>query len=185
MFNTNWIRINSGKLKNYFNEKYFNNRCREEFYLFRNLYIIHCDKSLPINEFKNLSFILKDINFTFILTYKDLFIEEKNDYIFSIVFDTNTNNKDGYWILGKPFMKKYSLVYDLDRKIIGLYKENNGGEIDEKNGSNNYIYIFLILLAISIIIIIGLVIYIIFYIKKTRKNKANELTDDFDYIPTE
>ena len=173
------------KLKNFFKEKYFNNRCREEFYLLRNLYIIHCNKNVTINEFKNLSFTLKDIDFTFILTYKDLFIERKNEYIFSIVFDNNTNNKDAYWILGKPFMKKFPLVYDLDRKIIGLYKEKNGGKIDEKNGSNIYIYIFLILLIISIFVIIGLVIYIIFYIKKTRKNKANELIDDFDYIPTE
>ena len=173
------------KLKNIFNEKFFNNRCREQYYLFRNLYIIHCNKNVPINEFKNLSFTLKDIDYTFNLTYKDLFIEENNEYIFSIVFDTNTNNKDGYWILGKPFMKKNSLVYDLDRKIIGLYKEEDGGKMKEKNGSNNYIFLFLNLLIISILVIIGLVIYIIFYIKKTRKNKANELTDDFDYIPTE
>ena len=133
------------KLKNYFNEKYFNNRCREQFYLFRNVYIIHCDKSIPINEFKNLSFTLKDIDFTFTLTFKDLFIDVNNEYIFSIVFDTNTNNKDSYWILGKPFMKKYSLVYDLDRKIIGLYKEykeKNGGEINENNGANKYIIKF-------------------------------------------
>jgi len=177
------------KLKKFFNEKYFNNRCREEFYLLRNLYIIHCNKNIPINEFKNLSFTLKDIDYIFTLTYKDLFIERNNEYIFSIVFDTNinTNNQDGYWILGKPFIKKYSLIYDLDRKIIGLYKENDGNEIDEKNKfkSNNYLYVFLILLVISIFVIIGLVIYIIFYINKTRKKKANELIDDFDYIPTE
>ena len=110
------------ELKKFFKDNFFNNKCREEYYSKRNITIIHCDKSLNITEFKNLSFILKDIDYEFILSYKELFIEENNEYIFSIVFDNNVDNRDSTWILGKPFMKKYSLVYDLDRKIIGLYK---------------------------------------------------------------
>ena len=168
------------KLKKFFNENYFENKCKEEFYLKRNITIFHCDKSFNITEFKNMSFILKDINYEFVLTYQDLFIEEKDEYIFSIVFDENVDNKNPTWILGKPFMKKYQLIYDLDRKIIGLYK-------DEHSNNTNKMKIFYILILIFLIlIIIGLIIYIIFFITKRRRKKAYELDDDgIDYIVSE
>ena len=167
-------------LKKHFNDRFFSNRCREEFYSKRNITILHCDKSLDISNFKDISFILKDIEYQFTLTYKDLFIEKDNEYIFAIVFDNNTFNINPIWILGKPFMKKFQLVYDLDRKIIGMYKENN----NNVENSNKYI-IYIVALSILGIIVVGLVIYIIFIIKKPRKNKAFELDDDnFDYIPT-
>ena len=107
-------------LKNYFNDIYFLNKCKENIYDKRNITIIHCDKNIDIIQFKNLSFILKDIDYDFVLTYKDLFIEENNEYIFSIVFDNKLATKETSWILGKPFLKKYELVYDLERKIIDI-----------------------------------------------------------------
>jgi hypothetical protein len=71
-------------------------------------------------------------------------------------------------------MKKYQLIYDLDRKIIGLYKGNSS------KGFNFYI-LFLIIL---ILVIIGLIYYIFFYIKTPRKIRANELEDDnYLYLP--
>ena len=94
--------------------------------------MIHCDKDFNITKFKNLSFVLKDIDYEFILTYKELFIEQNNEFIFSIVFDENIDNKDTTWILGKIFMKKYQLTFDLDRKIICLYKENTYNEYYKK-----------------------------------------------------
>ena len=166
-------------VKKYFIENFFLNNYKEENYDKRNITIIHCDKSLDITKFKDLSFILKDIDYQFILTYKDLFVEYNNEYIFSIVFSTNQISKEPYWILGKPFMKKYQLVYDLDRKIIGLYK--NKKNLSSAN-SNNIIYIFI--LSILVLIIIGLAIYIFSLLKKPRKSKAFELDDEnFDYIP--
>ena len=77
-----------------------------------------------------MSFILKDIDYEFILTYKDLFIERDDEYIFSIAFGTYILNKNPMWIFGKPFMKKYHLIFDMDRKIIGLYKENTTNNIN-------------------------------------------------------
>ena len=166
-------------LKKYFNDNFFLNRCQEKFYNKRNITIIGCNKNIDITTFKDLNFILRDIDYKFVLDYKDLFIEQDNEYIFAIVFDNNTFNKNPHWILGKPFMKKYQLVYDLDRKIIGLYKDNNN---IEKQG-NNYIYIFI--LIVLIVIIIALIVYIIYYNKKPRKIKSFELDDEnFDYIPS-
>ena len=118
------------------------------------------------------------------MTYKELFIEQNNEYIFSIVFDENSDNKDATWILGKIFMKKYQLVYDLDRKIIGLYKENNNKENDEK--SNGLFIVSIILIPLLVIIVLALTIVIIYLIAKKRRQRACELNDDnFDYIPSE
>ena len=167
------------KLKNYFNDNFFKNKCKEKFYLTRNITLIHCDKNFNITNFKNLSFILKDINYEFILTYKDLFIEENEEFIFSIVFNNKTNNKDSVWILGKPFMKKYQLIYDLDRKIICLYKDN----YKEGKKMNKNLYIYILLIIILSLIVLGLIIYIIYIFIKQRRKKAFELNDDnFDYI---
>ena len=181
------IRIEFGliqaplKLKKYFNDTFFLNRCKEEYYAKRNIYIIHCDKNIDITTFKDLSFTLKDINYIFNFNYKDLFIENNDEYIFAIVFGNNVDTpEDSTWILGKPFMKKYQLVFDLDRKIIGLYTKNNNN-----NDNNNGFNIYLFLLIIAVLIVIGLVIFIVYYFQKTRKKRACELLDDnFDYIPT-
>ena len=116
-------------------------------------------------------------------TYKDLFIKKDNEYIFGIVFDENKDNNDATWILGKLFMKKYSLVYDLDKKIIGTYIGNKKEEEESKNPINLTLLILLIALGI---LVISLIIFIIFYLKKPRKIRAAELNDDnYEYFPNE
>ena len=73
-------------------------------------------------------------------------------------------------------MKKYQFIFDMDKKIIGIY---NG--YSNSNGFNFYLFSLIIL----IIIIICLVYYIYFSLKKPRKIRANELEDDnFLYIPS-
>ena len=169
------------EFKKHFNDNFFKHRCYERFNLKRNITILHCNQNFPIKDFKDLTFILKDINLEFTLTYEDLFIKENNEYIFGIVFDENKDNKYATWILGKPFMKKYPLIYDLDKKIIGTYIGNK--EEEKKNPINLTLLILLIALGI---IVIGLVIFIIFYLKKPRKNRAAELNDDnYEYFPNE
>ena len=161
-------------LKNYFVDNYFKNQCNQEFIIIKNIVIISCNKNFDISTFKNFSFVLKDIDYEFVFTYKDLFIDNGSKYIFSIIFDLKINDKDNTWILGKTFMKKYQLIYDLDRKIIGLYKANS-------NKGFNFYILFLVLL---IFVIISLIYYIFFYIKTPRKIRANELEDDhYLYIP--
>ena len=129
-----------------------------------------------------MSFILKDISFEFILTYEDVFIKYNDEYIFGIVFDENIDNKDATWILGKPFMKKYNLIYDLDKKIIGLYKGFNDGE----NNNNKRNLVFIILVIILSMIVVALIVFIVYYFQKPRKNRAFELNDEnYDYFPTE
>ena len=171
------------KSMEFFKTNFFGKKCNTSFFYDKDIYIFRCNKNFNITEFKNLTFLIKDIDYEFVLTYKDLFIEKDNEYIFAIVFENNIFKKDPVWILGKPFMKKYNLVYDMDKKLIGLYKEKI---VNNSNNNNNNTYIiYIVIIIILILIIIGLVIFIIYYLKKKRKNIANELVDDnYDYIPT-
>ena len=171
------------RFKKYFNDTFFKNRCTEKFNEKRNITILHCDHNFEIKEFKNLTFVLKDISLEFTFTYEDLFIKKDNEYIFGIVFDENKDNNDATWILGKLFMKKYSLVYDLDKKIIGTYIGNKKEDEEGKNPINLTLLILLIALGI---LVISLIIFIIFYFKKPRKIRAAELNDDnYEYFPNE
>ena len=67
------------------------------------------------------------------------------------------------------------------KKIIGTYIGNK-----EEEGKNPINLTLLILLIALGIIVIGLIIFIIFYLKKPRKNRAAELNDDnYEYFPNE
>jgi hypothetical protein len=166
-----------------FDDSLSNSKCLPKFNIQKNLIIFHCDKNINITNFKNLTFILKDIDTEFTLTNEDLFIKYNDEYIFGLVFGLNFN-KEEPWILGKLFMKKFGLIYDLDRKIIGLYKGNSTSVGNEPKKNSNLLLI--ILLVVLGIIVIALIIFIVYYIKKPRKNRACELNDDnYEYFPTE
>ena len=133
-----------------------------------------CNKDFKYKKFKDLIFYHKDFNTSFILNYKDLFIEENNKIYCLIVFkDINYNT----WFLGEPFMKKYKFSFNQDSKIIGFYKliisQNNNHLF-----SFNFIFIFiLIIFCISLIILL-----IRNIMNKPRKLRANELEDNYEYI---
>ena len=171
-------------LKKYLNEHFFKGKCTEKFNQKRNITIFHCDENFDITSFKNLTFILKDINLEFTLTYEDIFIKNNNEYIFGIVFNEDEDNKDATWILGKPFMKKYELIYDLDRKIISTYN-GKSYEKEQKKNENSSLALIIILIILGVVVI-GLIVFIIYYIKKPKRNRAFELNDDnYEYFPNE
>ncbi len=161
------------KMQFYFKDNYLNiTFCKSE--LISNYYIYNCDLNYKIENLKNLSFQIKGINYSFNLTYQDLFFKNNNKYVFVIVFTNNEEIKD--WIMGEKFLRKYQLIFDLDKKIIGFYTPQN-------DSSTPFIIIFLLISFILITIL--LLIYIFFRLKKPRKIRANELLDDnYDYTPS-
>ena len=160
---------------------------------------IYCKntKEFDIKKFKSIYFKNVEMNIIFELSYEELFYFSDNYIYFMIIF-----RKDGNWIFGEPFLKKYYLVYNQEAKTIGYYqgmekKDNDNNNNDNNNGNNNngnnnngnnnndiinqstisLTHILLILILIGII-----VIAIILYLKKgKRKNRANELEDDYEY----
>lgn len=138
-----------------------------------NYYYYVCDKKdVNYAEMLPLNFYVKDINFTFSLTEEDLFYELDGKKYFLVLFQ-NLESDYYQWILGKPFLKKYQMVFDIDKKTIGTYKA-------KKSSGLGYWWIAIV----GFVVVIGLLVYIIsFVLKKPRKKRATELDDDFDYTP--
>ena len=150
---------------------------------------IYCHKSDKfsidkIKTFPTIYFEHINLEYTFELTYKDLFVEKDNIYWFLVVSDYQFNVND--WILGNLFMRKYQFVFNLDTKEIGFYnpkltKEQNG-DGNNSSGSKTILYILLIIALIIIIIGVGIFIKMKFFPGIAKKKRANELDDDYEYV---
>ena len=132
-------------------------------------YII-CKNKINIKQFKNVIFYMKDLNLSFELNYKDLFIVKNNIVYFLITFQKSKK----FWDFGLPIFKKYKLIFDLDKKIIGIHLNN---KLIEKYNILLYLIYFLLILLIVISV------YIKFILNKNKiKNKAIELDMNYKII---
>ena len=117
-----------------------------------------------------MEFHSKELNFTFSFKPEELFMKIKDKFIFLICFNSKKYEEEfafGYFVL-----QKYLIIFEQERKLIGFYKINKT--------SYSYSWILTILFGI---IIIGLIYYIFLILKKKRKIRANELEDNFEYLP--
>ena len=107
--------------------------------------------------------VSKNYSYNFELNYNDLFVKINNKYYFLVIFkanNENNNNNKEFWILGQPFIKKYSFTLNVDAKMIGFFHKNLLIEKDELQNdkiekNENKIFnklkkIFLILLLILV-----------------------------------
>ena len=170
------VIISNKYYNNFIQSKFFsvyikNGICQLNYTNNKELFYYSCFDDVNITNFPQLKFYNKILNFTFQFDYKDLFIKVNNKYYFLIVFQLNGLK----WILGTPFMKKFQMVFDQDREIIGFYTSIN----DKK-----FFGFFQILsLFFLFIIIILSFLYFRLLFKKTKKIRANELDENFDYTP--
>jgi hypothetical protein len=151
----------------------------------------YCEKSdnFTINELKNFPPLFlqhKDFNYTFELTYRDLFVENEGKYMFLPV----ANNEEN-WLIGFSLLKKYQFFFNQVSKTVNFYhpdyikvKENENEDNESDNGSSMSIYIIILIVFIILIIIIvaGLIIGKILVQKINKKKRANELDDTYEYI---
>ena len=167
--------------ENYYNtvyqsffSKYLNNKsCSFENLSKTSMYLYTvCNKTVNITNFPDLIFQSENLKYNFTFNYSELFMEYNEKYYFLIVFK---RYKDG-WCLGEIFFKKYQIVFDKDKKIYGLYLKKN---------LNNKIspWLYVIILFFCLMITISLIIYLIRLLMKKRKIRANELEDQFEYLP--
>ena len=132
-----------------------------------------------IDLFPNLTLVNVELNYSFVFTGEELFMEKNDNIYFMIV--SKVGKTDGEWDLGRIFLYKYQFVIDNDNNLIGIYKEKeNNNEPKEKN----YTMLIIILSILLINLIIALVV-VIYYIRKnickTRKRRLSEISDE-DYI---
>ena len=148
-----------------------------------NYYVIECDKKYfgknDIINFPNLILVVDEDQREFVLNYDDLFTEIKHKYFFNVIFNTKKNDT---WTLGKIFLKKYMVMFNLDNKMIEIY--NNYGEYQsDHNESLNNTSISEISLYICIIIVLFIITTVVAYLlgknlNKLRKKRVNELLED-------
>ena len=129
----------------------------------------YCDDDINLDKFKTLKFFIKDVNLTFEFNSKDLFYKSGNQIYFLIYFN---DKKNVDWILGEPFLKKYLIGFDQDKKIILFLNDNF-----EKNNNENFIKIPLIIICIFIFIFFIICFYKKIKIKILKKRK--ELNEDY------
>ena len=146
----------------------FGNECKETNE--QGLLFYSCKLTTNIEKLPSIYFIHRELNYTFFLDYKDLFKKELGQYYFLVYF---FDRGEDSWTLGKPFLKKYHMLFDHDKRMIGFY-----------NGYNKKSYFVEILIVIFVIIILMLGIYgYQLFKKKFRKRRANEIEDYYEYSP--
>ena len=142
-----------------------------------------CDKGKfnksDIDLFPNLTLVNNELNYSFILTGNELFMEKDNNISFMIVSKVESPIKE--WELGRIFLNKYQFVMDNENNLIGIYKKENNDNKSKKQNKNMLIVIISIL-SLNMLIAIGVIIY---YIQKNvcknRKQSLSELDDDYLY----
>ena len=163
------------------NKKCFNDSLKDlEYYSPFSFYYCANEKIIKnkLNEIITpIYFFSNDFNNTFEITNSDVLFE-KGDYIYiGILFNDITRK----WSLGKVFSLKYKFVFDQENKKIGFYKGIKEVK-DNPNKNMNYGIIFKIMILIILcIIFIFLGIKIGKILNKSRKKRANELLDEYDY----
>ena len=145
-------------------------------------------KSFPSLHFKN-----NELQYTFELTYEDLFVEKDGKLWFLITFPTI--NKISQWFFGSIFLRKYNLLFNYDSKTISFYNPNlpkkekptekNTDESDSNNSNSNSLVIKICIGIIVVLVILsigmGIYIYKICFKNKKNKNRLNEIDENFEY----
>ncbi len=141
----------------------------------------YCKKDVDVEKINigEILFYEKRNNFKVSISDKDMWMEKDGYKYFMIL---QTENYENLWYFGKPFFKKYQMIFDCDSKMIGYYtKIFEESSSNEEKGQSSFGYIIVIII-LGIIIIILAYFLIKCYIILPRKKRANELTDDnYDY----
>lgn len=166
--------------ENYFG-KLLKDKCQQK--LSENHYYYYeCEKNTNLSSFKDLTFIHQDFFYNFTLTKDDLFKEYGDKIYFLIVFDKFLSPVQ-FWKLGKPFIKKYMFLFDMEAKKIHYYDKNNKNQKEKTNEKEgNYINYWIIIGILGICVIVMITLVSIKYLFKPQKMKAKELDEDFDYF---
>ena len=170
----------------FFNQLYEKNICYKNEISdnnYENYFVIWCNKNnfTQIKDFPTLYFKSIELNFTFELTYEDLFVPNKDKIFFMVIF-----KKRGYmFTLGKIFFKKYLLTFSFDNKLIGFYDNNKLSKNNNKINNNTINIKYKIIITIFSIFFFILLFIVFIMIKKRylteRQKRMNELIDD-NYI---
>lgn len=120
-------------------------------------------------------------NFSF--TKDDLFVKRGNKYIFQIVFDIFVEQGPEYWNIGQTFFRKYAIFLKQEEKEnkLAYYTYHKTGSEPDNDDDNTKMIIIIVLSVVLGLIIIGIILYFVYLYPKTRKKRAQELDDNYEY----
>ena len=145
----------------------------------------YCDKDVDVNKIINetIRFYSPELGDILNLKSEDVWMQ-KDEYKYFLIIETlSTENS---WIFGKPFFKKYHMVFNQDSKTFGVYTYINYN--NKPTTPTNNKTVLLVCIIVGLVVVIGVLVFLLlkFYFKYPRKKKANELVDDnFEYKPSE
>lgn len=185
-----FYKIKKIYFSDYFNYNYQGGHpiCFEK-YIFAKFKGIYCKKNELLkttNNFKNLpifNFYSSDLYLNITFMPEELFRDFNNTLFFLVGHDTQIEKNE--WRIGTILLQKYSIIFDPESKKLNILEYNNQNIIEEEkivieDKKNIYIAVLITLLLSAIIFcFIG-----VRYGKKiyqSRKIKANELNDGYDY----
>ena len=131
-----------------------------------------CQDTIDISTFPNVTFRHQGMEYDFILEPKDLFYHYYDRYFFLISFRDSF-----YFFIGKPFFKKFNIIFNQDSKQLAIYSFVQ--ESDNKE-YNSMIVPTILIIIFSILV---LVFVIILFRYKLKRKKLNEIEENYDYTP--
>ena len=162
----------------FFQEYIDKKKCERKTYNKKHDYF-KCDLDINLSKFKSIEFTEKELSEkNFVLTKDDLFLKMNGKLYFLVIFGRNWKWQYS-WTFGKPFMKKYNLLFNQDGKEILYYNK----KISTNNNivGNKKIVFLLWGGIIVLLLIIGFLSYYLMKLVKERKKRLYELEDEFDY----
>ena len=147
-------RVFRKKIKELFFGKLFNeSKCfkekkydeKEEMYI-EHYYYCDINQNIDYSLFPSIKFEFNNPKVTFELTYKDLFKEINGKKYLTIILKKYDDDK---WVLGDIFLKKYTLVFNNDKKEIGFYLKKDGLNIK----INPWIIVMILSTILSIVLL--------------------------------
>ena len=167
----------------FFQKHVMNKKCTIKKDVTISYYSYICDdyEELDISKFPEIKFYISDINYNLTLTYEELFTKKDGKVYFMVLFDKRGYN--AFWHVGLSFLKRNKLVFDMDKRLIGIYDKSI--KSDNTKEPNYNIVIYVVVIIIACLVIIALIVFIIYkFVWKKRKNRANELLDEnYSYDP--
>ena len=120
-----------------------------------------------MNIIPNIKFYHKELNYTFEIDNKEMWIARNNIKYFLIFFCYKNQYS---WTFGEKFLKKYNIVFDGSNNLIGVYYS------EDNNMINNMIDNIKLLIGIFIVglIVLCLVIGCIYINRNKKKEKDKD-----------
>ena len=141
--------------------------------------IYYCTEESQFADFPNITLKYPGkYNFTF--TKNELFVKRGNRYIFQIVFQIFTEDVSvPSWKLGQIFFRKYSVFFKQEDR--GYKMSYYLTQKFKSKGLSTQTIVIIVLSIVLGLLVIAIIVYFVKFFPKRKKQRANELNDDYEY----